>query len=365
LSIDLVDPLAPLGNGFDEDVPEDLEALRPYVVNLTRGRLSTDGIMQTSRQDVDAIFDVHLPRFLAERPGPVPVVFWAHGGIVSEGAGLRIAGHQVPWWLDNGVYPIHFVWETGFTDTLRSIASLLRSLQSTGGRSAPWRSVKHNARVASEPGGGAHRVAQRLARFCAEHPGRITVHAAGHSAGAIFHSHFLPAAGAQGVPGFHTLQLLAPALRVDDFEATLLPMVGSGIDRFVLYTMNAAAELADSCFRIYRRSLLYLVSELFEDPADSPLLGMERSIRASRRLLAAFGLDPVQHCAAEVIWSPTGPDAAAGYRSAALNHGAFDNDVDTMNSVAGRVLGRAVDVAFPSGGVSASRLLSPAPGWIP
>lgn len=368
------EPLSSLDDGFDADDRQDLEALRPYVVNLTRGLLSTDGIMQTPVEDVDAIFDEHLPRFLAHRQaqgwaGPVPVVFWAHGGIVSESAGLRIAGQQVPWWVDNGCYPIHFVWETGFTDTLLSIASMIRAMQPTGGRGAPWWSVKHSARIASEPGGGAHAVARRLVRFCAENPGRITVHAAGHSAGAIFHSRFVPTVvrlGGDAGPRVETLQLLAPALRVDDFSATLLPLVGEGIDSLVVYTMTDAAEQADSCFRIYRRSLLYLVSELFEDPTDSPLLGMEVAIRASRELLAAFGLDPIEQRAAEVIWSPTGPDAPPGRRSMAVNHGGFDNDADTMNSVASRVLGGAPVRGFPPGGVSASQMLLPRDGaWTP
>ena len=359
---DRFDPhgLEALDDGFDDD-PDDLEALRPYVVNLTRGAFSDDGIMQTTPEDVDAIFDEHLPRFLDGVPGPVPVVLWAHGGIVPERAGLRIAGNQVPWWVRNGAYPIHFVWETGFTETLKDLVSRW-ALQRLGGRSAPWQSVKQSAQAASEPGGGAHYVARRLADFCARNPGRITVHAAGHSAGAIFHSHFVPAAGELGVPGFGSLQLLAPALRIDEFETTLLPMVGSGaIDQFVVYTMNADAERHDTCFRIYPRSLLYLVSEVFERPADAPLLGLERSIRDSRQLLSAFGLEPPPPSRAEVIWSPTVQDAPEGSRSAATSHGGFDNDVETMNSVASRVLGRPDFATFPSGTASAGRVLRTPP----
>src|SRR6478752_8417899 len=55
--------------------PDHLEELRPYVVNLTHGGFSSDGIMQTTQDDVDAIFDVHLPAFIdrAERTGAGPV----------------------------------------------------------------------------------------------------------------------------------------------------------------------------------------------------------------------------------------------------------------------------------------------------
>src|SRR6478735_6008163 len=98
-----------------------LDALRPHVVNLTRGEFSSDGIMQTSTDDVDAIFDEHLPAYLARANGPVPLVIWAHGGIVSEKAGLTVAANQIPWWLANGAYPLHFVWETGFVETLRQL----------------------------------------------------------------------------------------------------------------------------------------------------------------------------------------------------------------------------------------------------
>ena len=109
--------------------PDDVEPLRPYVVNLSCGEFSRDGDMQTSAADVDAIFDEHLPAFVERTaprfaPHPVPLVIWAHGGIVSERAGLTIAGHQVPWWLSNGAYPLHFVWETGFLDTMKQILRL-------------------------------------------------------------------------------------------------------------------------------------------------------------------------------------------------------------------------------------------------
>src|SRR5689334_5470252 len=113
--------------------PRSLDALRPHVVNLTRGEFSTDGIMQTSKDDVDVIFDEHLPAYLSRANGPVPLVIWAHGGIVSEKAGLTIAANQIPWWLANGAYPLHFVWETGFVETLRQILQWRSEREGVGG----------------------------------------------------------------------------------------------------------------------------------------------------------------------------------------------------------------------------------------
>ena len=48
----------------------------------------------------------------------LPIVFYAHGGLTSEQSGLLIADQQIKWWLENGAYPIHFVWETGLSETL-------------------------------------------------------------------------------------------------------------------------------------------------------------------------------------------------------------------------------------------------------
>jgi hypothetical protein len=351
------------------DVPRPwtLEDLRPHVVNLTRGEFSNDGIMQTSQADVDAIFDVHLPAWLARAERPGPLVIWAHGGIVSEKSGLTIAANQIPWWLANGAYPLHFVWETGFVETLRQLlgwrsrrdqvgdrrqfGDLDRAAEVQEGRfgSQLWTAVKRNAAMASGPGGGARYVGARLARFCAENPDRVTVHAAGHSAGAIFQSHFIPTARDQGAPRFDSLQLLAPALRVDGFRTQLLPLVGRDIDKMTLFTMNMRAEEDDNCLQLYRRSLLYLVSRVFEPEDEAPILGLEQSIRDDSELVAAFGLQPGIPGRAQVIWSPTSVDAAPDSRSSAISHGGFDNDPDTMNSVARRILGHTRIQEFPVG----------------
>ena len=274
--------------------------------------------MTTDPADVDAIFDVHLPAFIARAAKPVPLVVWAHGGLVSEQTGLAIANHQVPWWLRNGAYPLHFVWESGFIDALKQILAgrgardladftidpaiefLARPLGSR-----MWTAMKTSADLASQPGGGARYVAQRLAAFGAANPGQVSLHAVGHSAGAIFHSHFLPAAHAEGAPGFDSLQLLAPALRVDGFTSRLRPMLGAGIDRLVMYTMNKQAERDDNCVQIYRKSLLYLVSRAFEPESESPILGLEQSVRADPSLVDVFGLKPGVPGRATVIWSPT------------------------------------------------------------
>src|SRR5207253_1793879 len=140
-------------------------------------------------------------------------VLYAHGGLVSESSGLEIAHKHVNWWMKNHVYPIHFVWETGLFETIGQI------LQSTRQRAAAagardifdfttdplveaaarilggvkiWSGMKRSAELSSADDGGARYVADKLKQFCDAHQGEIKLYAAGHSAGAIFHAHFIP-----------------------------------------------------------------------------------------------------------------------------------------------------------------------------
>lgn len=107
---------------------DQLRTLHPHVVNMKDGELSKgpsvrptgDHDFRTTQADLSEVFRTHLPAFVAdqERPGPVPLVIYAHGGLVDKGSGLKIAQHQVEWWKKNGAYPIHLVWETGFAAAL-------------------------------------------------------------------------------------------------------------------------------------------------------------------------------------------------------------------------------------------------------
>lgn len=348
--------------------PEMLNELRPYVINLTQGRFSTEGLYSTTAEDVAAIFEQHLPQAIAAHQGPEPlrIVFYAHGGLVKESSGLAAAHRHIRWWRQNGVYPIYFVWETGFFETVGQllasarqrtreasardiwdfisdplIESTIRVLQ--GAR--VWSGMKYSAEQASAPDGGAYYVAQRLQSFYAAYAGKIELHAVGHSAGSIFHSHFIPAALQTGVPAFQSLQLLAPAIRVDDFNQRLAPRIGpgKGIERSAIFTMSKSFELDDECgaagVAIYHKSLLYLVHYAFEAERKAPILGLEVSLRADPATRTLFGLDGKPGAPGEVVWSLT--TAATGCHAChARHHGDFDDDAPTMNSVLRRILNK-------------------------
>lgn len=344
-----------------------LHSLRPHVVNLNQGRLSGDGLFNTSKEDVDAIFTEHLPRWLEAQGSnrPSRLLFYAHGGLVNEASGLSMAAKVIDWWKQNNVYPIYFIWETGFLQTLGQILRGTRErvaarnffsdnfsdpavetvARQLGGEKI-WSAMKFSAERSVDPPdsegvvrGGAHYVARRLKEFCEAH-GEIELHAVGHSAGSIFHSHFIPTALGMGVPAFRTLHLLAPAIRVDAFRERIMPLLREkkpGIGRVSIFTMTKDYEQADNTGMVYRKSLLYLIHHALERDRQAPVLGLEISLRSEPDVRDLFGLASNRSGPHDVVWSVTTADTGAN-ASQSRTHGGFDNDRPTMESVMRRVL---------------------------
>ena len=376
----LISDAASRGAG-DELSTQAIERLRPHVVNLRMGQFSSEGRMTTTAQEVDALFEEHLPRWVAARedPGvPARIVLYAHGGLTSESAGLAAASRTRDWWLRNGVYPIYFIWETGLFQTLGDLLlRVKRKSQPEGERDFAdwvtdpileeavralqgpriWGGMKASAWLASAPDGGASYVARALGRFQQRHGAQTELHAVGHSAGSIFQAHFLAACKTVGAGAFETLQLLAPAITCHDFQQHVVPLSGpDGVIRHTtIFTMSRGYERADNCAQIYRKSLLYLVKEACEVERKTPILGLEDSLRADAQLKAFFGLGMTPGAPGEVVWSAS-PTQDGRSASRATTHGGFDDDAPTMNSVLRRILDREdadAIVSFP--GPSGSR----------
>jgi hypothetical protein len=343
---------------------DQLAALRPNVIAMSNGLLATRAgaaapatvaDFTTTQADIDAIFSTHLPAFLDAHDGTVPIVLWAHGGLVDKAAGFDIAQRQVQWWRDNGVYPIEFVWESGIWTSIagaidrritgRGLGEVATEISDTiiettarlFGGAGVWGEMKLDAAAASAPGGAAQRLIAALAAWLKKNPNRVTVHAVGHSAGSIFHAHLLPVAAAAGIP-VKTVNLLAPAVRVDTFKKLVLPLAQTGaIGRLAIFTMDDATERKDNCLGAYRKSLLYLVSGAFEPARGTRILGMEKHLHADAQVDSFFS--PGAGRRGDLVLSPKG-GAALDSKTTSHSHGGFDGDGPTMDSVLRRVLGR-------------------------
>ena len=364
---------APRGGGHAFTKAE-LAALRPHVILLDDGRLSSTTVEEpssveeftTTDADIEAIFTTHLPDFVKDHaPGPVPIVIYAHGGLVDRQSGFEIALQQVDWWKENGVYPIHFVWQTAFGtalwDALRRWTTggrrgwldeakdgFLETAARLLGGGGIWNDMKVDAAAASVDGGGGAKFAAGLGKWIADHPDAVTVHAVGHSAGSIFHSHFIPRALEQEqhpIAEFETVSFLAPAVRVDTFNKKLLEPARKGrIGRLAVFDMDDDTERDDNCAHIYNKSLLYLVSASFEPQKSTPILGLEKHLTTDAAL-GPFFTSPQRR--ADLVLAPL--ETGARSTSTATSHGAFDDDAPTMESVAKRVSGKASVTKFPAG----------------
>jgi hypothetical protein len=347
---------------------EDLVALRAHVVNLEAGMLTDGGIYSTAAGDVERIFREDMERAYTnpqamgmparEAKDPFQVMVWAHGGLISEKDGLAIARKHLNFWKKNGIYPIYVVWETGLFETL---GELLRDLLPSGraarnlfsdnisdplierfarlaGGEKIWSGMKRNAELGATPQGGATKLAQELQSFVRRHANDTKVHCSGHSAGSIFHAHFLPVAFSEGLPQVESLHLLAPAIRVDAFKSRLMKLVGDKIKHLSLYTMVKEKELDDHCAHAYRKSLLYLIHHSLEKDRRAEILGLEESLRRDRAVSELLGLGGKISRMGDVVFSPSLSEDGT-FASRSTSHGGFDDDAPTMNSVAMRLLG--------------------------
>jgi hypothetical protein len=112
------------------------------------------------------------------------------------------------------------------------------------------------------------------------------------------------------------------------------------IERFALFTLTDKAEKDDHCANIYHKSLLYLVSNAFEEKPriplirdGEPILGMEKFIRADSALANLFKLP-----SANWILTPNSAPENSKDSSRASCHGDFDDDKYTLRATLARIL---------------------------
>jgi hypothetical protein len=222
--------------------------------------------------------------------GTPRLVLYAHGGLNNEKtAASRIAGLR-PYFLANEIYPLHFMWETGMAETIKSIVAdafhqrrfagmwdrvkeRLQDLADEGielatrpmGR-ALWGEMNQNARLASDDDGGADYVAGRLAQL-QQDGHRFELHLVGHSAGSILLGHLLPKIISKGFE-IKSFTLYAPACTTELFRQNYLPHLDQ-IGRLTIFNLNDEHERDDNVYGVYNKSLLYLAPNGFRDTSRS------------------------------------------------------------------------------------------------
>jgi hypothetical protein len=362
--------------GFVPDDSVVLETIRPHFVNLGNdGRFSQSGLYSSDESDVSEVVLGGFRRMSQDWPVK-RLAIYCHGGLNDEKASAARIASLRPYFLDNQIYPLHFMWETGFLDSVKGIVEdafrrgrfqgwtddmkerfydlLDEGIELAAGPLGKpvWRQMKDNAERASADGGGAAFTAAEVATCLAEMEGKAELHLVGHSAGSIFLAHLLDVLEATGTP-VKSLTLFAPACTLDLFEAKIAPRLGSLIERFALFNLLDSVERDDSVGGAYHKSLLYLVSESFEQRHRAPLLGMESFVAPSRKAQDAMREEdrrqsarvkrllgaPLQDNGKTVIRTQNLPTALK-LESCSMSHGGFDNDEATLNSMLRIITGR-------------------------
>lgn len=346
-----------------------LAEIRPYVIDVANnGDLSDHGDYWTTEDDLQRLFMETIPQRTAGWNKRRVMVF-IHGGLNSEkDVAKRILAYRDVC-LKNEIYPLHIMWESDwltstknilkdkFTDAdTRAGGSFLdhlreardRVLELTLARPAGqlWDEMKENARLASERTNGAMRLVMKYARYAkakinAEEGDDWELHVVAHSAGAIFAAHAIDPLKELGI-NWRSLQLMAPAMRMDLFREKISDHVNKGeCPRPILYILSDVGELDDDVGP-YGKSLLYLVSNALEGARGVPLLGMQKYLEQENDVRKMLDRD-VDGLPGIVISGVEGPIGAIAKSD---THGGFDNDPNTMNSVLTRILGTTPSYPF-------------------
>ena len=311
---------------------------------------------------------------------PKRLVIYAHGGLNSEDAAIGRARALGRHFVANGCYPLFMVWKTGLLESIGHIIddALRRRppaasgigewisertdllLEQTIGRPLArpiWSEMKENAAFGFDSGRGGDLLITALNKLADTWGDALELHLVGHSAGAILLGHLLSAMAARGSAALvKSVHLYAPACTVA-FANRHYATQPALMKRLHLDLLSDRVERADQVGTVYRKSLLYLVSNALEVDLRTPLLGMANAfdpawggwdgtsatgdaLRAWREAAASAGLLGSQRL--QLLDDDQVLVARAPARRIDAAHGSFDNDLQVVTRTIERITGAAL-----------------------
>lgn len=314
----------------------------------------------------------------ASKPGARKrLVLYAHGGLNSEKDAIARARAMGRFFTGNGCYPLFLVWKTGVLESLSHvIEDAVRRLpplaggisdmtdtviEKTLGRGPArmvWSEMKENARFSASTSRACDHLATALQSLVATWGDQLEIHLVGHSAGSILLGHLLEVLSPRKldarIAGVH---LYAPACTVQFANRYFAPLP-SVMNNLWLHLLSDEQERDDDVVSVYRKSLLYLVSNALEPDLRTPLLGMANVLDAqyngwdgSSTTAEALGRwrDAAEDAKLEArttivrgphvpVWLPK-PNTQKTIRA---THGSFDNNVEVIAGTLEKIIGGAL-----------------------
>lgn len=323
-----------------------------HFVHIDDGKFHEKGKYHSNENDVRET----VQQIKNSSRGYQHIVFYAHGGLnPPKSSAARVKGMKDVF-KANGIYPYHFMYDSGLLEELSDVITgrsdraetrigsffdstdkiIEESVSKIG--TLLWEEIKQGTEQAFKAAGAGTSVLKIFAEAVTAK--NLKVHLIGHSAGAILMAHLLNATDNLGY-GIETCSLLAPACTVDLYNSHFAPRSRSGssnndtkVKNIRIYSLTDQLERDDNVAKLYRKSLLYLISNAFErsDPLKStPIAGM-----------AKFEAEITPGGNLDFIYSGVGSPV----RNNSKSHGGFDNDEDTMNDILHNILGKQPRPSF-------------------
>lgn len=282
-------------NWWDEDT-----AYRHSIVLGNNGRVvrfdQLDGICSTLQNQACIMPDTWFRQNQQEKKR---LVLYAHGGLNSEKDAIQRAQAMGRYFLGNGCYPLFLVWKSGLFESIGNIisdnfksteAAMARGvgdwlsdklsdpiIEKSIGRPLArplWSEMKENAELASENGRGGDLLSNALQSLAGSWGDAFELHLMGHSAGSIMLGRLLEKFAQKGLDStVKSVHLYAPACSISFANRYYAPQAEI-MKNLYLDILSDPREQDDNVAGIYRKSLLYFVSNALESDPRMPILGM-------------------------------------------------------------------------------------------
>lgn len=360
--------------------------------------LGNDGMFLRSSGafDVQTFVSEHLlgriREWMAATPSNRKIAIYAHGGLNDEAAGIKRIQVMAPCFKANGIFPIFIVWKTGWKESLLNMGEDILGKLVPGNLPADrsggllgwlgdkvgdgwdytvetslgflgkslWQQMKQNAEASGLKSRGGDILAKALLDLRKEYK-NTEIHLIGHSAGSIWHGHFLSTLGKISPKGMavSSCHLFAAACTVGFGNRHYGEAVKAGrlpSSQFRFHNLSESAEKGDTVGGLYRKSLLYFVSRACEEAHKTPILGMEaawdQSLDKDDIFNTTYAKDLVAwRKLATAIPRPRyiNPTDVVddGKQKQPPSHGGFDNDIPTISRTLALILGLTEDTDLP------------------
>ncbi|KRE87268.1 peptidase C1 [Rhodanobacter sp. Soil772] len=312
--------------------------------------------------------------FREQKAATKRLVIYAHGGLNSEASAIERARAMGRYFIGNGCYPLFMVWKTGMLESIGDIfadrfrrepprAGGIREkisdatdmlVERTIGRPLArpiWSEMKENAEAASLPTRGGDLLVTALQNLAKTWGDQLEIHLIGHSAGSIFHGYLVDLLAARGLAAqTASVHLYAPACTVQFANRHYAPHEAL-MQRLYLGILSDRNERDDNTAAVYRKSLLYLVSNALELDVRTPILGLANVMDPAykgwdgssstgealgnwRQIAKQAGLDKRTEVIEAGKVFTCRPDITID-----AGHGSFDNNVDVLGRTLERITG--------------------------